>query len=169
MNSLSVERSKGRFAIILLVAATVLTIGYYIKLSFEATKTAKDVVEIVHEKTKLKAEIKVHDNSNKNTKLHEVYEIYAEDKWDAKRTLKFGITSQEDFITKDGNPRPEYQVPTLQAKAKYKNLKVWYEILHQNVKGRIAAKEIEKKLVNKFFAENGFMPPEQKRPQADIE
>ena len=167
MSSLSIEKSKGRLAIILLVAATVLTIGYYIKLSYEAAKSAKDVVEIIHEKTKSKAETKVHDNCNKNMKLHEVYEIYAEDKWKVKRTLKFGITSQDNFVTKDGNPRPEYQVPPLQTKEDYKHLKVWYVILHRNVKGRVAAKEIEKNLVREYMKAYKKMPPEQKRPKID--
>jgi len=165
MSSLSVPRSKGRFAIVLLVAATILTFGYYAKLSFDAAHMAKDVIENVQKRTKTDTKTReVHGNSDENTDLHEVYEIYAEDSWGVRRTLKFGISGQEDFKTKDGNPRPEYQVPFYQAKDDYIDLKVWYEILYREIKGRKAAKEIEKRLVNEYYSVHREMPLEQKRP-----
>ncbi len=124
---------------------------------------AKEVIkEIINEI--VKTETKIHGNSDDNCRLHIVYEIYAIDSWQIKRTLKYGISSQCDFVTKDGNPRPEYQVPVIQLKNEYKNSKVWYQILHKDIPDRKAAKSIEQELVNEYFSKYTDMPPEQKRP-----
>jgi len=106
----------------------------------------------------------VHGNSDDNCRLHIVYEIFTVTSTGVKRTLKYGISSQCDFITKDGNPRPEYQVPKIQAKPKYWTSKVAYTILFRNVPSRVAAKAIEQNLVNRHVATHRSMPAEQKRP-----
>ncbi len=91
--------------------------------------------------------------------MHIVYEIYAIDVSDSKRILKYGISSQCDFLTKDGNPRPEYQIPKFQLYEEYKNSKVWYKILHRNIPDRKLAKKIEQDLINKYYLQYEEMPP----------
>jgi len=72
-----------------------------------------------------------------------------------------------DFKTKDGNPRPEYQVPFLQNKIKYQHFKVLYIFLYENVEGRVEAKRLEQELVDEYAKSHNFrMPPEQLRPKA---
>ncbi len=107
---------------------------------------------------------RVHGNDDDNCRLHIVYEIYAIDTTKVRETLKYGISSQCDFITKDGNPRPEYQIPNIKMKPKYKGSIVWYEILHRNIPNRKMAKKIEQDLINEFFYEYKEMPSEQLRP-----
>ncbi len=98
--------------------------------------------------------------------MHIVYEIYAIDVLNTKRILKYGISSQCDFLTKDGNPRPEYQIPYYQSKRQYKNVVISYTILYKNIQNRIEAKKIEQELVNEYARTHNFrMPPEQKRPK----
>ncbi len=111
---------------------------------------------------------KVHGNDDDNCRMHIVYEIYAKNKFLSKKTLKYGISSQCDFLTKDGNPRPEYQIPAIILKKDYKGLIVWYSILHRNIPDRKLAKKIEQDLINKYFNMHNEMPPEQKRPLPKI-
>lgn len=132
-----------------------------------ATFTLFYVSKIIRTKLneKVKVKTKVHGNSDDNCRLHIVYEIYSIDKKAIRKTLKYGISSQCDFVTKDGNPRPEYQIPKIQRYEKYKNSKVWYIILHRDIPDRKIAKEIEQELVNEYARTHNFrMPPEQKRP-----
>jgi hypothetical protein len=67
-------------------------------------------------------------------------------------TLKFRITSQKDFSNKDGNPRPEYQIPVIKKIPAYRNNVVSYRILMRYIPNRLAAKAIEQKL-RKVLAE----------------
>ncbi len=166
MSTVFVPRSKSRLAIFLLVAVTILTIGYFAKLSFEAAKTANEVVENVHERTKTQTE--THGNSDQNNCLHKVYEIYIVDTWGVEFTLKFGITSQEDFKTKEGNPRPEYQAKAFQRMKIYQGFIVKYRYLNENIEGRIEAKKLEQIYVNQYYVVYEQMPPEQTRPIPDI-
>ena len=107
----------------------------------------------------------VHGNSDDNCRLHIVYEIFAVNTWGERLVLKYGISSQCDFVTKDGNPRPEYQVTKFQAEPNYWKMKVAYQILFRNIPSRIAAKTIEQGLVNTYFySHDRQMPLEQLRP-----
>jgi len=105
-----------------------------------------------------------HANCNDNQLPHIVYEIWVIYPDGITDVLKYGISSQLDFVTKDGNPRPEYQIPAIQQMPRFKNGKVWYKILYSNVPGRLAAKAIEQQLVDAYFAEKGFQPLLQKLP-----
>ena len=106
----------------------------------------------------------VHGNSNNNTKPHIVYEIFAITPGRKAVTLKYGISSQQDFITKPGNPRPEYQVPYYQLKYKKYGYVISYKVLRRNIPGRPEAKRIEREYVNKHFRKWQRKPAEQKRP-----
>ncbi len=83
------------------------------------------------------------------------------------KTLKYGITSQKDFVTKDGNPRPEYQIPGILAKPKYAGKNITYKYHYENVNGRIKAKQLEQELVNKYYEIYRRKPPLQERPIPD--
>ncbi len=176
MKTLSTNKSLTLFPKFLLITAILLFLGFILKQVFEAhkiydiAKLIKHTTEIVSEsietqnkktKTKTKA---THGNSDKNCKLHLVYEIYAKEPKKEKITLKYGITSQCDFVTKDGNPRPEYQIPIFQAMPKYSIYIIQYKILHRNINGRVRAKEIEQQYVDEYFKINNEELPEQKRP-----
>ncbi len=148
------ENTNKKRLILFIFVSILIGFGGYLAMKIVKTK--------INKKTETKT--RVHGNDNRNCRLHIVYEIYAKDSWGAKRILKYGISSQCDFITKDGNPRPEYQIPKMQQKKDYKNSKVWYQILHRNIPDRKAAKEIEQNLVNEYYLQNGRRPPEQLRP-----
>jgi len=105
-----------------------------------------------------------HANCDESPLPHIVYEIFVIFPNGVYDVLKYGISSQLDFITKDGNPRPEYQIPAIQQMPRFKNGKVWYKILYRNVPGRLAAKVIEQQMVDAYFAEKGFQPILQKLP-----
>ncbi len=109
---------------------------------------------------------RVHGNDDDNCRLHIVYEIFTVDAFGVNKTLKYGISSQCDFITKDGNPRPEYQLPFF--KIKYNTFVVSYKILYNNISNRIEAKKIEQELINKYYELHKEMPQEQKLPLPDI-
>ncbi len=178
MKTLSTNKSLTLFPKFLLITAILLFLGFILKQVFEAhkiydiAKLIKHTTEIVSEsiesqnkktETKTKA---THGNSNKNCKLHLVYEIYAKEPKKEKITLKYGITSQCDFVTKDGNPRPEYQVRDLKLNSDYIAYDIEYIILYNNINGRVEAKRIEKELVTKYaLTHGGQLPPLQKRPK----
>ncbi len=105
-----------------------------------------------------------HANSDENPLPHIVYEIYVIYPNGILDILKYGISSQDDFITKDGNPRPEYQIPAIKKIPRFANCKIWYNILYNDVPGRLAAKVIEQELVDVYFAANGEKPFLQHRP-----
>ena len=108
-----------------------------------------------------------HANSNENPLPHIVYEIYVIFPDGVFDILKYGISSELDFVTKDGNPRPEYQIPAIKRMPQYENCKVWYNILHRDVPGRLAAKALEQQLVNQYFAAKGRVPRLQKLPRPE--
>jgi len=105
-----------------------------------------------------------HANCNDNQLPHIVHEIWVIYPDGITDILKYGFSSQFDFVTKDGNPRPEYQIPAIQQMPDYRNCKVWYKILHSNVPGRLAAKAIEQQLVDAYFALHGLKPDLQGLP-----
>jgi len=105
-----------------------------------------------------------HANCDESPLPHIVYEIFVIYPNGIYDVLKFGISSQLDFVTKDGNPRPEYQIPAIRQMPDYQNCKVWYKILQSNVPGRLAAKTIEQQLVDTYFASHGEKPDLQGRP-----
>jgi hypothetical protein len=62
------------------------------------------------------AAIVLHPNNKESDKPNIVYEIYSFDVISGEfETQKFGVSSRKDFVTKSGNPRPEYQVAVLNA------------------------------------------------------
>jgi len=99
-----------------------------------------------------------HANCGESPFPHIVYEIFVIFPNGVYDVLKYGISSQLDFITKDGNPRPEYQIPAIRQMPDYQKCKVWYKILHHNIPGRLAAKAIEQQLVDTYFAANHRKP-----------
>ncbi len=157
------------------------TITFILKQTFEAhkiydiAKLIKHTTEIVSEsietqnkKTETKKEArKVHGNSDKNCDIHQVYEIYAKNHLGAKKTLKYGITSQCDFKTKEGNPRPEYQVKIFKTLPEYTNYEIFYHFLNNFVEGRIKAKALEQRYVSMYYAKHKHMPEKQLRPLPD--
>ena len=154
------------FAIIIAIALTAYILT---KLNVKTVEQSHNLIEttkdIVDNKIKTKTNSKVHDNSNENSKLHIVYEIYAVDSWNTKIfTIKYGISSQKKYITKKGNPRPQLQIKNIKENSKIKGYKVEYDILFENISGRIEAKQIEKKLVTTYFNTYGEMPVLQKLP-----
>jgi len=106
----------------------------------------------------------IHGNCDSNPDSHQVYEIFAIEPTGYKRVLKYGITSQTNFITMWGNPRPEYQKRYFQTLPEYSDCIVNYIILYPDVQGRIAAKQLEQELVNQYFMKYGVMPERQIRP-----
>ena len=106
----------------------------------------------------------VHGNDDRSTRAHIVYEIYAIGKMGIKYTLKYGISGQRGFLTKWGYPRPQYQAIKFQAYPEYHSFFINYTVIYSKVPGRRKAKQLEQMLVNKYFALNATMPPEQKRP-----
>lgn len=101
----------------------------------------------------------IHGNSNKNNKLHIVYEIYGLDAWGAKTVLKYGISAQENYKTKWGNPRPNLQLKQIASRPDCERFKkIEYSILDSLVQGRQAAKALEQKYVNEHYAKTGRKP-----------
>jgi len=146
----------------IVIATVVATLIYFAKISYEILHTSHKVVETVQNVVENaetardisaeKTEAKTHGNSNENNKLHIVYEIFGLDVWNAKTTLKFGISARENYKTKWGNPRPNLQlkgISQLPECRKYKIIE--YCILDSMVEGRIAAKALEQKYVNEHF------------------
>ncbi len=105
-----------------------------------------------------------HANCDESPLPHIVYEIFVIYPDGIMDILKYGISSQLDFVTKDGNPRPEYQIPLIKRMPLYSNCTVDYNILFRNVSGRLAAKAIEQQLVDTYFAAHDVHPPLQFRP-----
>ncbi len=105
-----------------------------------------------------------HANCNENPLPHIVYEIYVVYPDGVYDILKYGISSQTDFVTKDGNPRPEYQIPLIKKIPRYKKCTIGYNILHRNIPGRIAAKTIEQSLVDVYYSAKNRQPDLQKLP-----
>ncbi len=178
MKTLSTNKSITLLPKFLLITAILLFLGFILKQAFEAhkiydiAKLVKHTTEIISEsidtknqKTETKAkEREVHGNSDKNCDMHLVYEIFREDSLGIQITLKYGVTSQNNFKIKYGNPRPKYQVNKFQKYEKYKNYHIDYVVLDSMICGRIEAKKIEQELVNIYFTKYRKMPPEQHLP-----
>ena len=157
-----------------LLAATVVSIliavVFIIKLNVKTVETTQHLIETTKEIVKkdlssVTEKTKVHDNSNENTKLHIVYEIYSIDSWGIKmNTIKFGISSRNNYVKKAGNPRPNLQLKKIQKHTLIKGYTVKYDIVYNKVEGRIKAKLLEKQLVTNYFNTYGEMPVLQKLP-----
>ncbi len=138
-----------------------------LELTHDIFDSVKNLVDSKSE-SKAKTKTKVHGNSNKNMKPHIVYEIYAVDSWSSKIfTIKYGISSSHNYKRKKGNPRPKLQIPKIRKHSMVMKYKVKYDILYENIHGRIEAKKIESELVTKYFNLKGEMPILQKLPLPD--
>ncbi len=152
---------SGRFArpLFLLIVAVIVAFAYIV---FPDTETQPQKQPKLNPKGR-----PVHGNSDDNDDLHKVYEIFMIEIPFKETTLKYGITSQNDFVTKDGNPRPEYQIPVILKNPKYAGKNISYKYHYENVKGRVLAKKLEQNLVNKYFEIHQEKPPLQERPIPD--
>jgi hypothetical protein len=105
--------------------------------------------------------VAVHANSKDSPKPNIVYEIYS---FNAKgfQTMKYGVSSRSDFVTRSGNPRPEYQCVALNFIAPPGNY-YWYSILARTT-DRNSALSIERNLVQNYIKVHGVRPPLQFRP-----
>jgi len=108
----------------------------------------------------------VHANSKKSQKPNIVYEIYRLNLTEGYETMKFGVSSQPDFVRKSGNPRPEYQCLILNkvSLTMGEGNFYWYSTIAQTP-DRASALDLERKLVEIYMnTYNGRKPPMQKRP-----
>jgi len=161
--------ARNRLIQVVMFVAIVASVGYVGKLIYEAIDATKDIVETVQETatemSRTETAEAVHGNSHKNNNLHIVYEIYGVDAWGAKFVLKYGITSQNNYKTKWGNPRPKLQLKTHRQKPEFKRFKsIDYNILDSMIIGRKLAKAIEQEYVNIHYLEHGYSPLAQQLP-----
>ena len=149
------------FVILWMLAGTVLTGAVWLISANQtidyARNTGRDAINRVSTKTDI-----VHGNDDRNNRLHIVYEIYGITRSGDYSTIKYGITCQKCFVSRLGNPRPEYQIPFL--KGIFPHLNISYKILHENIPSRSEAKRIEKEYVKKYFNKHKRMPLRQNRP-----
>ena len=154
---------KLQFVILWMLAGTVLTGAVWLMSANQtidyARNTGRDAINRVSTKTDI-----VHGNDDRNNRLHIVYEIYAINSMEIKKTLKYGITSQKDFKTKTGNPRPESQVRAFRRLPEFAGKMINYTILYRNIESRFKAKSLELMLVNQHYIAHGRMPQRQFRP-----
>jgi RHS repeat-associated protein len=110
----------------------------------------------------------VHANSKKSLKPNIVYEIYSYNSLLGYQTMKYGISSREDFVRRSGNPRPEYQVLSLNITRPH-GFETWfgYTIL-ERTPDRATALQREKDYVNEYYRRYGKIPQMQKRPIPEI-
>lgn len=104
----------------------------------------------------------VHANSKSSQKPNIVYEIYSITSTGNIQTMKYGVSSRSDFITRSGNPRPEYQCVALNATSP-PGIFFWYSILARTP-DRNTALRIEKSYVDSYIRIHGVRPPLQIRP-----
>ncbi|MCQ2320298.1 MAG: hypothetical protein MJZ91_03075 [Bacteroidales bacterium] len=111
--------------------------------------------------------VAVHGNSKNSPKTQIVYEMYSIDLTNGDyQTLKYGISGQQNYSTKWGNPRPQGQVNALNMYYALtgKSLYADYKIL-ETLPNRSAALERERYYVNQYRkTHNGLRPPKQFRP-----
>jgi len=107
------------------------------------------------------ASIYIHANSKNSPKPNIVYEIYVLNV-DGFQTMKYGVSSRSDFVTRSGNPRPEYQCVALNLVAPTGTF-YWYSILARTT-DRATALSIEKSLVESYISIHGRRPLLQFRP-----
>ncbi|HRY33818.1 MAG TPA: RHS repeat-associated core domain-containing protein [Bacteroidales bacterium] len=105
----------------------------------------------------------IHANSKSSQKPNIVYEIYSFNLAGYYQTMKYGVSSRSDFVTRTGNPRPEYQCVALNSIAP-PGVYYWYSILARTP-DRASALSIEQSYVRAYQAANGGLrPPLQIRP-----
>jgi RHS repeat-associated protein len=99
----------------------------------------------------------LHSNNKNSKKPNIVYEIFTFDLFTGEYiTQKFGISSMKDFVTKSGNPRPEYQVAAFNVlEFQQAGSRLWgYQTLYRT-ETRDEALEIEKSLVRSHRSIHG--------------
>ncbi len=138
---------------VLILVAAILTISIVGTLPKEQVVTIPITIPIT-----------IHKNCDDNMLPHIVYEIFVILLNGERRTIKYGISCQLDYITKDGNPRPELQKNLFQKDPQFCAGKVDYVILFRMVPGRKAAKLIEQNLVNQHVLMYKRMPYRQYYP-----
>jgi len=106
----------------------------------------------------------IHGNSKNSKKLQHLYEIVDSE---FEETIKFGISGSE-LNKNNSSKRANSQVNALN--------KIWgwtkyyANVLFMKIQGRKKALELENKIVKKYKQEHvGNLPPEQKRPNPEIE
>lgn len=105
----------------------------------------------------------IHANSKSSQKPNIVYEIYSFNLAGDYKTMKYGVSSRSDFVTRTGNPRPEYQCVALNSIAP-PGVYYWYSILARTP-DRASALSIEQSYVRAYQAANGGLrPPLQIKP-----
>lgn len=93
-----------------------------------------------------------HGNSYLNIKLHHVYVIYDKDTDDI---YKYGIS--HDPIEADGlSARLRDQLALFNRIADWSRFHA--EILHQGLQGRLAARQIEQRLIREYKEQHGHRP-----------
>ncbi len=155
--------------IFIIIFAVIISFFTFIKLNVETVDTTQNFVEIttdlIDNFSKSETKTKVHGNSDKNKKLHIVYEIYGIDAWEEKTTIKFGISGRKNYKRKKGNPRPNLQLKSISKNPLCEHFyKVEYKILNEKVQGREATKILEKKYVTEYYYKYNRMPLLQKLP-----
>ncbi len=100
--------------VIAIIVALAVTAFIFARLGLKTVETTHNILELTKEivdfQNITETSTDVHDNSNKNSKPHIVYEVYAIDAFAVEYTLKYGISSQNNYVRKDGNPRPQSQL-----------------------------------------------------------
>ncbi len=135
-----------------------------LELTHDIFDSVKNLVDSKSE-SKAKTKTKVHGNSNKNMKPHIVYEIYGIDDWEAKTTIKYGISSQKDYKRKQGNPRPNLQLKLISQNHFCEHFnKIEYIILDEKIPNRKAAKILEQKYVTEYYLKYKRKPLLQELP-----
>jgi RHS repeat-associated protein len=111
------------------------------------------------------AAVSIHANSKNSPKPNIVYEIYSYNSITGYQTMKYGVSSRADFVTRSGNPRPEYQVMSLNAVEPVgSGTYYWYTILNRTP-DRASALSLEQSYVRAYQATHGGLrPPLQIRP-----
>ena len=105
--------------------------------------------------------VAVHANSKNSPNQNIVYEIYSFNA-NGFQTMKYGVSSRSDFVTRSGNPRPEYQCVALKLITPPGNY-YWYSILARTP-DRASALSMERNLVQNYIKVHGVRPPLQFRP-----
>ena len=111
------------------------------------------------------AAVYIHANSKNSPKPNIVYELYAISLTEGHQVMKYGVSSRADYVTREGNPRPEYQAMILNAMEPAGSGRYyWYRILDRT-SNRETALELEKGYVREYQAKHGGLrPPLQVRP-----
>jgi hypothetical protein len=110
------------------------------------------------------AAVIVHANNKNSQKSNIVYQIYRYNSTTGYQVVKYGISSQADFVRWSGNPRPEYQSAAFNLTQPLPGTGFYgYDILARTP-DRQSALDMEKQLVDSHIALYGLRPPLQFRP-----